>query len=322
MLSYILRRVGLFLLALAVTTLVVFATLRVLPGDVAQTIGGVRATPEQLEQIRSAYGLDRPLAVQYLSWVAGLLHGDLGDSLVTGAPIASEVLQKLEVTLPLTLFALTLSVVAGLPLGIWSGLHAGRADGQIIGFLSQAAAAVPVLWAGLLLVVLLGRGVGLIDALPTQGFPRDGWADPGRALESLILPALTIALVEGAVIVRFTRSAVLEALPADYLRTAAAKGMTRTRALLRFGLPNVSLSILSVIALQAASMITGAIVVETLFDLPGVGSMLVTDVASRDLIKVQSEVLLLVSLVLVVGLLVDIVHRLIDPRLRRRGAHA
>jgi peptide/nickel transport system permease protein len=322
MLSYILRRAGLFLLALAVTTLVVFAVLRILPGDVAQTIGGIRATPEQLEQIRSAYGLDRPLAVQYLSWVSGLARGDLGDSLLTGSPIAGEVLQKLEVTLPLTLLAVALSVAAGLPLGIWAGLHAGRADGQAIGFLSQAAAAVPVLWAGLLLVVLLGRGVGLVDALPTQGFPREGWARPGAALESLVLPALTIAIVEGAAIVRFTRSAVLEALPSDYLRTAAAKGMTRTRALLRFGLPNVSLSILSVIALQAASMITGAIVVETLFDLPGVGSMLVADVASRDLVKVQSEVLLLVSLVLVVGLLVDVAHRLIDPRLRRQGARA
>jgi ABC-type dipeptide/oligopeptide/nickel transport systems, permease components len=318
MFHYVLRRLGLFLLALVVTSLGIFALLRVLPGDVAQVIGGIKATPEQLARIRTSYGLDRPLAAQYLDWVGGLLRWDLGDSLVTGSPIADQLAEKLQVTIPLCLLAVTIAVVSGIPLGIWAGLRHDRPTGQVISLGSQALAAVPVVWAGLLLVILLSDGVGVVGLFPSQGFPLDGWAQPGRALRSLVLPALTIGLVEGAVIVRFVKSAVLEALPQDYLRTAAAKGMTRTGALLRFGLPNVSLAVLSVIALQAASMITGAVVVETLFALPGIGSMLVGDVANRDLVKVQSSVLLLVALVLVVGLVLDVAQRAIDPRLRRR----
>lgn len=316
---YVLRRLGLFALGLAVTSLLIFTLLRVLPGDVAQVIGGVRATPAQLAHIRASYGLDRPLAVQYGDWIWGLVHWNLGNSILTGSPIAGQLAEKLQVTVPLCALAVAISLAVGVPLGVWAGLRDEHPSGQVVGFAAQAVAAVPVLWAGLLLVVLFGRGVGLVGVLPSQGFPLDGWAEPGRALRALVLPAVTIALVEGAVIVRFVRSAVLEAIPQDYVRTAAAKGMTKTGALLRYGLPNASLSVISVIGLQAASMITGAIVVETLFDLPGIGSMLVTDVANRDLVKVQSEVLLLVAFVLVVGLVLDVVHRAIDPRLRRRG---
>lgn len=317
---YILRRLGLFALGLAVMSLLIFTLLRVLPGDVAQVIGGVRATPDQLDHIRAVYGLDQPLLVQYLAWIRGLLRWDLGDSVLTGSPIAAQIGEKLQVTLPLCVLAVAISLLVGVPVGVWAGLRDEHPDGQAVGFLAQAAAAVPVLWAGLLLVVLFGRGVGLVGVLPSQGFPLDGWARPGRALRALVLPAVTIAVVEGAVIVRFVRSAVLEAMPQDFVRTAAAKGMTRTGALVRYGLPDASLSIISVIGLQAASMITGAIVVETLFALPGIGSMLVGDVANRDLVKVQSEVLLLVAFVLVVGLVLDIVHRAIDPRLRRGSA--
>ncbi len=322
MIRYVLRRVGLFVLALVVTSGLIFTLLRILPGDVAQVIGGIKATPDQLDRIRTTYGLDRSLPDQYLGWVGGLARWDLGDSLVTGSPIAAQLGEKFSVTLPLCALAVILSIAVGVPVGVWAGLHHDGVAGRLIAVGAQALASVPVLWAGLLLVVLLAQGVGLIGLFPSQGFPVDGWAEPGRALSSLMLPALTIAIVEGAVIVRFVRSAVLEALPQDYLRTAAAKGLTRTGALLRYGLPNVSLSVLPVIALQAASTITGAIVVETLFDLPGIGSMLVGDVANRDLVKVQSEVLVLVAIVLVVGLVLDVVQRLVDPRLRRSGAGA
>lgn len=317
MTAYVLRRLGLFVLGLLVTSAIVFVVLRVLPGNVAQVVGGIRATPEQLAHIRDVYGLDRPLLGQYLDWLAGLARLDLGTSLVTNAPIAAQLGEKLLVTLPLCALGLAAALVVGLPLGVWSGLRPDRASGALVSIVAQAAAAVPVLWAGLLLVVLLGRGVGLVGVLPSQGFPLDGWAEPGRALQSLVLPALTIGVVEGAVILRFVRSAVLEVAPQDFIRTAAAKGLTRTQAVLRHGLPNVSLSVLSVIALQGASLVTGAVIVETLFDLPGVGGMLVADVGSRDLVKVQSEVLFLTGIVLVIGLLVDVTHRVVDPRQRR-----
>lgn len=320
MVHYVLRRVGLFVLGLAVTSAIVFFTLRVLPGDVAQVIGGVKATPEQLERIRVAYGLDRPLASQYLDWLAGLVRLDLGDSLLTGSPIAGELAQKLEITLPLCAMALAVAVALGVPLGVFSALRHDRTVGTVVSVTAQALAAVPVLWAGLLLIIVFGRGVGLVGILPSQGFPQQGWAEPWRAAQALVLPAATIGIVEGAVILRFVRSAVLEAIPQDYVRAAAAKGLTTSQAVLRHGLPNVSLSVLSVIALQAASLVTGAVLVETLFALPGMGSMLVSDVGNRDLIKVQSVILALTALVLFIGLLVDISHRFIDPRQRRAAA--
>jgi len=318
--AYVLRRLGLFVLGLGITSVVVFVALRVLPGDVAQVVGGIHATPDQLDRIRVAYGLDQPLAGQYLDWLAGLVRLDLGTSLLTHTSIADQLAEKLQVTVPLCAMGLVVAVVVGAPLGVWSALRHERRRGWAVSAAAQALAAVPVLWAGLLLVILLGRGVGLVGILPSQGFPRAGWDDPVRAVQALVLPAVTIGVVEGAIILRYVRSAVLEAIPQDYIRTAAAKGLTRTQAVLRHGLPNVSLSVLSVIALQAASLITGAVLVESLFALPGVGSMLVADVGNRDLVKVQSEVLLLTAIVLVIGLLVDVSHRVVDPRQRRVAA--
>lgn len=317
---YLLRRLGLFALGLLVASVVVFLVLRVLPGDVAQVVGGVTATPERVARIRADLGLDRPLPAQYLGWLGGALRGDLGTSLVTGAPVWAELGAKMQVTAPLCGLGLLVAALVGLPLGVWAGL---RPDGRarwLVQALAQAAAAVPVLWAGLLLVLLVGRGVGLVGLLPSQGFPRDGWADPAGALQALVLPALTIGVVEGALLLRFTRSAVLEAAPQDYIRTAAAVGLTRTQAIVRHGLPNVSLSLLSVLGLQAASLVTGAVLVEQLFALPGVGSMLVGDVGNRDLAKVQGEIVALTALVLLIGLAVDVALRVVDPRQRRAVA--
>lgn len=316
MVGYVTRRIALFAVGLLVVSLVVFAVLRVLPGDVAHVVGGTTATPDQLAAIRAAYGLGRPLPVQYLQWLTGIVHGDLGRSLLTDTPVATELWAKAQVTVPLATFGMLVAIVLGVPLGVWAGLrHEGRL-GRAVAVVAQTAAAVPVVWAGLLLVVLLGQGVGLVGLLPSQGFPRDGWADPAAALRALVLPALTIGVVEGAALARFTRSAVLEASGQDYLRTAAAAGLTRDQALLRHGLPNVSLSVLSVLGLQAASLVAGAVLVEALFVLPGLGTLLASDVGDRDLVAVQGEIFALTAAVLAVGLVVDVVHRFVDPRQR------
>lgn len=313
MLRFVATRVVLLLLGLLVAAALIFLVLRVLPGDVAQVIGGTRASPAQIAAIRTGLGLDEPLPVQLLDWIGGLLHGDLGRSLVTGTPVATELGQKLEVTLPLAGLSLVIGLGLGLPLGVVSALLHRRVGGFLVAAAAQAVAAVPVVFAGVLLALLLGT---LLHLLPVQGFPLDGWRAPGRAFASLILPALTIGVVEGAVVLRFTRSATLDALGQDHVRTAAAKGMTRTRALMTHGLPGVLLSVLSVVGIEIAALLVGAVIVEQLFQLPGVGRMLVTDVANRDLIKVQSELLVLTGLILVVGALVDVLHRVIDPRQR------
>ena len=313
MIRYALTRLGLLVLGLVVASALIFVSLRVLPGDVAQLVGGTQASPEQVAALRERLGLTAPLWQQYVDWIGGLLRGDLGSSLLTGTPVATELVAKAQVTVPLAVMSLTVALVVGIPFGVLSALGRHRAGGTALSVGAQALAAVPVVWAGMMLVVVFAVWLGW---LPPQGFPRAGWGDPAAAFRALILPALTIGVVEGAMLLRFVRSATLQAIGQDYVRTAAAKGLTRTRALVRHGLPNVGLSILTVLGLQVAGIIVGAVVIEQLFTLPGVGRMLVADVAARDLPKVQGELLALTGFVLVVGFVVDLLHRVIDPRQR------
>lgn len=313
MIRYTLTRLALLLLGLLVASVLIFLTLRVLPGDVAQLIGGVDSSPAQLAAIRRQLGLDQPLWAQYVDWIGGVLHGDLGNSLLTGTSVAQELAQKAQVTVPLGIIALTIAVLFSVPLGVVSAMRRGRRSGTFLTFGAQTLAAVPVVWAGMMFVVVFAVWLGW---LPAQGFPRSGWADPWAALRSLILPALTIGIVEGAMLMRFVRSATLQAVGQDYVRTAAAKGLTRNAALIRHGLPEVGLSVITVLGLQVAGIIVGAVVIEQLFSLPGIGRMLVADVSARDLPKVQGELLALTAFVLIVGFVVDLVHRLLDPRQR------
>lgn len=313
MIRYALTRLALLLLGLFVASALIFVTLRVLPGDVAQLIAGVNSTPAQVAAIRDRLGLDEPLPAQYLAWIGGVLRGDLGTSLLTGSSVADELVQKGQVTIPLGLLSMTIAMLVALPFGVISAMRRGHADGTALNVTAQTLAAVPVVWAGMMLVVVFAVRLGW---LPAQGFPRSGWSDPALALRSLLLPAITIGVIEGAMLMRFVRSATLQATGQDFVRTAAAKGLTRNQALVRHGLPTVGLSIISVLGLQVAGIIVGAVVIEQLFSLPGIGRMLVADVGNRDLPKVQGELLVLTGFVLIVGFVVDLVHRVIDPRQR------
>ena len=313
MIRYTLTRLALLVLGLAVSSVIIFLSLRVLPGDIAQLIAGTNASPEQVEALREKLGLDRPLPVQYGEWNAGLFRGDLGVSLKTGTPVATEIAAKAEVTVPLGIMALVIALLIALPFGVLSAMKRGSFAGTAIGATAQALAAVPVVWAGMMLVVVFAVTLGW---LPAQGFPRSGWSTPWAAFTALLLPALTIGVVEGAMLLRFVRSATLQAIGQDFVRTAAAKGLTRNQALIRHGLPSVGLSVITVLGLQVAGIVVGSVVIEQLFTLPGIGRMLVADVGSRDLPKVQSELLVLTGFVLLTGFVVDLVHRLIDPRQR------
>ena len=313
MLRYALTRGALLIAGLLVASVLIFLALRVFPGDVAQLLAGDKATPAQVDAIRKALGLDQPLVLQYLGWIGGVLHGDLGTSQLNGASVAAELAQKAQVTVPLATLSLLVALVIAVPLGIGSAMLRGRAAGTALNTAAQAIAAVPVVWAGMMLVVVFAVWLGW---LPPQGFPRAGWADPGTALQSLILPALTIGTIEGALLLRFVRSATLQAASQDFVRTAAAKGLTRDRALIQHGLPAVGLSIITVLGIQVAGIIVGSVVVEQLFTLPGIGRMLVADVGTRDLVKVQGELLVLTGMVLIIGFVVDLVHRALDPRQR------
>lgn len=298
---------------LLLASLIIFLSLRLLPGDVAQVIGGTTASEEQVEAIRERLGLNAPLYQQYFDWLGGVLSGNLGDSVVSGTSISAEIAQKAQVTIPLTLYSLAITLLVALPLGVFAAYRRRAVASRVLSVLGVVAAAVPAIWAGLLGIILLSNWLGW---LPAQGFPRHGWADPLTAIRSLTLPALTIGFIESAVLFRFVKSATLNALGADHVRSAMARGYTRLGALVRHGLPSVGLSIVSVLGLQVAALLVGAVVIEQLFSLPGLGRMLVADVSNRDLIKVQSTLFVLTAVILVLGALIDVVHRLIDPRLR------
>jgi peptide/nickel transport system permease protein len=310
---YALTRLALLVLGLLVASALIFAVLRVLPGDVAQLIAGTQGSPEQVAAIREQLGLDRPVLAQYLDWIGGVVRGDLGSSLLTGSPVAAQLAEKAQVTLPLGALSMLVALLLAAPLGVLSAVRRGRADGTAISVVSQALAAVPAVWAGMMLVVVFAV---LLGWLPAQGFPRTGWATPDLALRSLILPAVTIGVIEGAMLLRFVRSATLQAAGQDFVRTGAAKGLTRTQALIRHGLPSVGLSIVTVLGVQVAGIVVGAVVIEQVFNLPGIGRMLATDVGARDLVMVQGELLVLTGFVLLIGFLVDLVHHAIDPRQR------
>ena len=313
MTRFILARTGLLALAWLLASVVIFTTLRVLPGDVAQIIGGTQASPARIAALREKLGLEEPLLTQYTDWMGGVFRGDLGTSILTGQSIAGQLVEKSEVTVPLTILSLIVVLLVAVPLGVYAAYQHGTAGAHTASVVTLLISAIPIIWAGLLGILLFA---GVLGWLPSQGFPRNGWADPAAALRSLILPALTIGVIEGAILFRFVRSATLRALEAEHVRTAMARGRTRLQAMLSHGLPGVGLSVVSMLGLQTAALIVGAVVVEQLFNLPGLGRMLITDVGDRDLPQVQSTLLVLTGIILFIGAAVDIVHRLIDPRMR------
>lgn len=310
------KRLLLFVVALVGLSLLVFALLRILPGDVAAVVAGTNATAERLMSLRAQMGLDKSYAAQYGDWVLGLLHGDLGTSVVSGKAVSAQVSSRASVTFPLIVLSLLIALAIGLPLGCAAVLTRNVRLRGVFHAVAIVAGAVPALWGGLLLILLFSKGIGLMGLLPSQGFPDAGWAAPLSAMAALVLPALATGITAGASIMRYTRAAVGDMASSQAVAMAMACGMTRRQAVLRVALRLAIPQLVSVVGLTFAQMVTGVMVVENLFALPGLGSMLVTDVGNRDLTAVQSELFLLAAFFLFLGLLVDLLHRMLDPRLK------
>lgn len=310
------KRLLLFVGALVGLSLLVFALLRILPGDVAAVVAGTNATAERLTSLRAQMGLDKSYATQYGDWVLGLLHGDLGTSVVSGKAVSAQVSSRASVTFPLIVLSLLIALAIGLPLGCAAVLTRNVRLRGVFHAAAIVAGAIPALWGGLLLILLFSKGIGLMGLLPSQGFPDAGWAAPLSAMAALVLPALATGITAGASIMRYTRAAVGDMASSQAVAMAMACGMTRRQAVLRVALRLAIPQLVSVIGLTFAQMVTGVMVVENLFALPGLGSMLVTDVGNRDLTAVQSELFLLAAFFLFLGLLVDLLHRMLDPRLK------
>lgn len=300
--------------SLLIASLVIFGLLAILPGDQAAILGGTDASPEQIEALRTQLGLDRPIAERYLDWLGGMLTGDLGASGLDGRPVAGQLAEKLQVTIPLGVLALLLSVLIAVPVGMYAAVYRESAFGRAITALSQVTAAIPSFVIGLVFVVAIALPTTLF---PVQGFPADRWAEPGAALRALFLPALAIAIGQAAVLVRFVRSATIDVLMKDWVRTSLAQGWSLRQVLVRQGLRNTALPLIGVIGLEIAGVLMGSVIVEQLFALPGVGGMLLSSVGNRDIPSIQSTLFVLTALVMVSTVTLTALSRVLDPRIRR-----
>ena len=309
----VLVRAAWLLASLLLASFLIFAVANALPGDMAQILLGTNAAPGEAEALRERLGLNRPFLVRYLEWLGGVLQLDFGNSYIGNRPIGPLIAARLEVTLSLTILGMLLAVLVALPIGAYAAARRRHLDGAAVSALSQVGLAIPAFWAGIWLVIIFAVQ---LRWLPASGYV-SYWDSIGQWLLHLILPVISLALVQGSVISRHVRSSVIEVMQEDYFRTARAVGWSKTRALVRHGLRNIAISLLTVIGLQLATLLVGAIIIEQVFALNGLGSTLLRAVSGRDLGVVQAIVLLLVWSVLIINFLVDVAYQIIDPRLRR-----
>lgn len=301
-------------LSLVAASLVIFFVLEVVPGDPAAFMLGLNARPDTVAALRAQLGLDAPVLQRYFTWIFGLLHAEFGISYTYRVPVAELIGNRLFISLPLTVYALALSILIAFPAGILAASRRNSpADISIMG-ITQLGVAVPNFWFAMLLV--LGFSVSL-RWFSAGGFP--GWeAGLFAGLKALTLPAVALALPQAAILTRVMRSALLDTLGEDYIRSARAKGLTQRQALWRHALRNALIPVLTIIGLQFSFLLAGAIIIENVFFLPGLGRLVFQGIAQRDLIVVKSVVMILVFAVIVVTFLVDVAYGLADPRLRRR----
>ncbi len=312
--AYLVGRAGVMILTLLAASVVVFAVIQVAPGDPAAYMLGLNASPEAIANLRHQMGLEGPLVQRYLTWLLGLFHGDFGISYTYQTPVASLIAERIGVSAPLALLAMALSVMVGAPIGALAAARRGKAADTLVMGLTQVGVAIPNFWLAVLLVMVFSIGLKWVSA---GGFP--GW-DAGLlpALKALALPAIALAAPQAAIIARVVRSALIDTLAEDWMRTARAKGLTASQALWRHGLPNALIPVLTILGLQFPFLLAGGVIIENVFFLPGLGRLVLQAVTQRDLIVAQGVVMLLVFVVVAATFLVDLAYLLADPRLRSR----
>lgn len=313
MIALLSRRLAGLVITLLVVSLVIFAVMDLLPGDPASIMLGTSASPETLAALRHDLGLDQPLLFRYGQWLAGVFSGNLGQSYTYGVPVAGLIVERLAVTLPLALIAIVLSVLIALPLGVLAAARRGGIVDAIATVFSQISIAVPAFWVALLLIILFSTTLGL---MPAGGFP--GWgAGLLPTLQALVMPAVALALPQAGVLTRVTRSAVLDTMHEDFARTAVAKGLSRSTVLWRHIVPNALVPILTILGLQFTFLVAGAVLVENVFNLPGLGRLAFQALSQRDIVVMQDVVLFFAGLVIVMNFIVDLSYLVIDPRMRK-----
>jgi peptide/nickel transport system permease protein len=312
MFGYLVRRVLAAVPVMGVVALFVFLLLRLTPGDPAAILAGDNATPERLDRIRTSLGLNEPLYVQFFTWIDRLLHGDLGVSLISNVPVMKMISSRIEPTISIALSTIVLSILIAVPLGVIAAWKRGTWIDRFVMGLSVVGFSVPVFVIGYVLIQVFA-----IDLrwLPVQGF-RSLSKGFGPFLERLVLPTLALSFIYVALIARMTRAAMLDVLDEDYVRTARAKGIAESGVLLRHALRNAAVPVITVIGTGFALLISGVVVTESVFNLPGIGRLTVDAVLARDYPVIQAMILLTSGIYVAINLLIDVAYTLLDPRIR------
>ena len=315
---FLFKRVLTLFATLLATSVIVFAVLEILPGNAAQVLMGPDADPAAVAAKATELGLDRPALARYADWMRGLLHGDMGNSYVYGSPVSELIAERLTLTVPLAVLAMLLTTVLALLAGVYAAANHNRAGDVGLMSLAQVGIAIPNFWFAMLLILLFSVKLQWLSAGGFDGWYFDDgiWAGLWEGLKALILPAVALAVVQAAILARFTRSAVLEVLREDFVRTARAKGLSQRAALWGHVLRNAMIPVITVMGLQFAELLAGTIVVENVFYLPGLGRLIFQNIANRDVIVVRNCVLLLAAMVVLVNFVVDVLYAVIDPRVK------
>lgn len=316
MILILVRRLAGFAATLFVAAIIIFVVLDLLPGDPARFILGINATEASIAALRAQMGLNAPALQRFFSWVGGMLTGDFGISNTQKLAVGGLLAERMAVTLPLALFAMVVSMAIGLPIGILAAMRRGKPADTALMVLAQTGVAIPNFWFGMLLTLVFAV---TLRWLPTGGFVP--WHEnAGAAARAMILPGLALALPQASILARVMRTALVDVMGQDFIRTARAKGMTRGQAIWRHGVRNALLPVLTILGLQFAYLIAGTIIVENVFYLPGLGRLIFTAVSERDLVLVRSATIVLVVVTAATMLIVDLLYALVDPRLRSNRA--
>jgi len=314
---YIARRAGASLLTLFIATIVVFVGVRALPGDPAIALSAENPSPQVIAAIRHEYSLDKPLPVQYVVWLGKALHGNLGTSPKTGLPVAQSLAERVPITLELTILAMVIAIAVGLPIGILAAVRRGSLADYLASTSAIAGLSVPHFWLGILFILAFAVN---LQWLPASGFVP--LTDPGANLAHMIMPAAVLGIGMAAVVMRQMRSAMLESLGADYIRTARAKGMSEGVVVGMHALRNSLITVVTVLGLQLGVLISGAVITEQIFIIPGIGKLTIDSVFSRDYPTLQGVVLITATGYIVANLITDICYSLLNPRIRVAGGAA
>lgn len=309
---YFIKKIVTLIVLLLLVSIIVFSVLFVLPGDPAQIILGLNATPETLANLRAELGLDKPFWNQYMGWIGDILTGKGSWSINYDMPVYDLILSRLAVTGPLALMAMIFAVVISVPLGIYAARHQNRPGDMVVMFFTQLGLATPEFWLGILLILLFAVKLGLFSA---GGFP--GWTvDVWGSVKALLLPAFALGVIRASILARLTRSSMLEVLGEDYVRTARAKGLRERSVIYGHALRNALVPVLTILGLQLGQLLAGAIIIENVYYLPGLGRLVFQAIGQRDLPVVREIVLFMAAAVIIVNFLVDMAYASIDPRIR------